>query len=265
MLIGKIRGGIMLHSFSRTEMLIGTENLKKLTQSTVAVFGIGGVGTYAAEALARSGVGHFILIDDDDICLTNINRQLHATRFTVGKSKVAEMAKRMKEINPRCNITEMQILYNEENRDQFDFCTYDYVIDAIDMVTAKLDLIETAKKHNVPIISAMGAGNKLNPTMLEVADIYDTEMCPLARVMRRELKKRHISSLKVVYSKEKPLAPIDLTANCRTSCICTNRDRTCDVRHQIPASISFVPSVSGLIIASEVVKDLIDITKRKSD
>lgn len=247
----------MLHSFSRTEMLIGTEGLNKLRNATVAIFGIGGVGTYAAEALARSAVGKFILVDDDDICLTNINRQIHATRFTVGKSKVETMAKRIKEINPRCEVEAMQILYNKENKNRFDFSQYDYVVDAIDMVTAKLDLIATCKEHNIPIISAMGAGNKLNPTMLEVADIYETEMCPLARVMRRELKRRKVKDLKVVYSKEKPLQPIELNANCKTNCICTNRDRTCDVRHQIPASISFVPSASGLIIASEIVKDLI--------
>lgn len=252
----------MLHSFSRTEMLIGTENLEKLRNSTIAIFGIGGVGTYTAEALARSGVGKFILIDDDDICLTNINRQIHATRFTVGKSKVEEMSTRIKQINPRAEVNAMQILYNEENRHKFNFDEYDYVVDAIDMVTAKLDLIQTCYEKDIPVISAMGAGNKLNPTQLEVTDIYQTEMCPLARVMRRELKKRNVKNLKVVYSKEKPLQPIDLTANCRTNCICTNRDRTCDVRHQIPASISFVPSVSGLIIASEVVKDIIDLDKR---
>ena len=255
----------MLHSFSRTEMLIGTQNLSKLKDATVAIFGIGGVGTYAAEALARSAVGTLVLIDDDDICLTNINRQLHATRKTVGKSKVGTMKDRILEINPRATVITQQLLYNEENRNQFDFDSYDYVVDAIDMVTAKLDLIETCNKKNIPLISAMGAGNKLNPTALEVADIYETSMCPLARVMRRELKKRNVTGLKVVYSKEKPLEPIDLTANCRTNCICTNRDRTCDVRHQIPASVSFVPSVSGLIIASEVVKDLIDLDNRKSD
>lgn len=250
----------MLHSFSRTEMLIGTDNLNKLKQSKIAIFGIGGVGTYAAEALARSGVGFFTLVDDDDICLTNINRQLHATRFTVGKSKVEMMAKRIKEINPRCEVDSRQILYNAETKDQFSFEEYDYVIDAIDMVTAKIDLIQTCKEKNVPIISAMGAGNKLNPTMLEVSDIYDTEMCPLARVMRRELKRRNVKDLKVVYSKEKPRNPIELNSNCKTNCICTNRDRTCDVRHQIPASISFVPSTSGLIIASEVIKDIIDLS-----
>lgn len=253
----------MLHSFSRTEMMIGTESLDTLKNSTVAIFGIGGVGTFAAEALARSAVGKFVLIDDDDICLTNINRQLHATRYTVGKSKVEMMKKRILEINPRCEVEAMQVLYNTESREQFNFNEYDYVIDAIDMVTAKLDLIETCKKHDVPVISAMGAGNKMNPTMLEVADIYDTEMCPLARVMRRELKRRNVKDLKVVYSKEKPLEPIDLQANCRNNCICTNRDRTCDVRHQIPASNSFVPSVSGLIIASEVVKDLIEYPNKK--
>ncbi|XMB86851.1 tRNA threonylcarbamoyladenosine dehydratase [Mycoplasmatota bacterium WC44] len=247
----------MLHAFSRTEMLIGTKGLLKLHNSKVAIFGIGGVGTYAAEALARSGVGTIVLIDDDDICLTNINRQLHATRKTVGKSKVETMKNRILEINPKCEVITHQLLYNAENADKLLFDDYDYVVDAIDMVTAKIDLIVRCTNRNIPIMSAMGAGNKMNPTELEVTDIYKTSVCPLARVMRRELKKRRIKKLKVVYSKELPMTPIELNANCKTNCICTNRDRTCDVRHQIPGSIAFVPSVSGLIIASEVVKDLI--------
>lgn len=251
----------MLHSFSRTEILIGTQALEKLKSSKVAVFGIGGVGTFVVEALARSAVGEFVLIDDDDICLTNINRQIHATRKTVGKSKVEEMKKRVLEINPDAKITAYKKLYNESSAEELLQDDYDYVVDAIDMVSAKLDLIERCKNKNIPIISAMGAGNKLDPTQLKVADIYETKMCPLARVMRKELKNRNIKDLKVVYSEEKALTPIDIDGGCKSNCICTNKDeidsRNCTARRQIPGSVSFVPSVSGLIIASEVVKDLI--------
>jgi len=246
----------MLHSFSRTEMLIGTEGLKTLYNSQVAVFGIGGVGTYAVEGLARSGVGSFVLVDDDDICLTNINRQIHATRKTVGKSKVELMKERILAINPKAQVEAHQLLYNSDSADKLLRDDYDYVVDAIDMVTAKLDLIERCTKRGIPIISAMGAGNKLNPTMLEVADIYETLICPLAKVIRRELRKRGVPSLKVVYSKEVPLTPQAVGGDCRTDCICPNKERTCVVRHQIPGSVAFVPSVSGMIIASEVVKDL---------
>jgi len=246
----------MLHAFSRTEMLIGTEGLNILANSKIAVFGIGGVGTFAVEALARSAVGSFVLADDDDVCLTNINRQIHATRKTVGKAKVEVMKDRILSINPKAKVESFKMLYNTESAEQLLADDYDYVIDAIDMVSAKLDLIERCTKRNIPIISAMGAGNKLNPTMLEVADIYETSICPLARVIRRELRKRGIPSLKVVYSKEKPLTPQAVGGDCKTDCICPNKDRTCAARHQIPGSVSFVPSVSGLIIASEVVKDL---------
>lgn len=247
----------MLHEFSRTEMVIGTEALNRLRKSTVAVFGIGGVGTYVVEGLVRSGVGKFILVDDDDICLTNINRQLHATRKTVGKSKVEVMKERVIEINPKAKVIVYKELYNFESAERLLSDEYDYVVDAIDMVSAKLDLIERCSKRNISIISSMGAGNKLNPTMLEVDDIYNTTICPLARVMRRELRKRGIESLKVIYSKETPIEPITLEGDCKTDCICTNKDRTCVERRQIPGSVSFVPSVAGLIIASEVVKDII--------
>ncbi|AFS78735.1 molybdopterin/thiamine biosynthesis protein ThiF [Gottschalkia acidurici 9a] len=254
----------MLHSFSRTEILIGTEALEKLKNSKVAVFGIGGVGTFAVEALARSGVGELVLVDDDDICLTNINRQIHATRKTVGKAKVEVMKERILDINPDVKVTIYKKLYNSETAEELLSDDYDYVIDAIDMVSAKLDLIERCKNRDIPIISAMGAGNKLNPTMLEVEDIYKTSICPLAKVMRRELKRRNIKDLKVVYSKEKPITPLEIGGGCKTNCICPNKDensRSCTVRRQIPGSVSFVPSVSGLIIASEVVKD---ITKERS-
>ncbi|MTI71724.1 MAG: tRNA threonylcarbamoyladenosine dehydratase [Firmicutes bacterium] len=242
----------MLHEFSRTELIIGTKGLNKLKESTIAVFGIGGVGTFAVEGLARSGVGRFIIVDDDDICLTNINRQIHATRKTVGKSKVKVMKERINDINPNAKVIAYKELYNSESAEKLLSCKYDYVIDAIDMVSAKLDLIERCTKKDIPIISSMGAGNKLNPTMLEVSDIYDTSMCPLARVMRKELRKRNIEKLKVIYSKEKPIKPKEIKGDYKT-----NEDKINAQKRQIPGSTSFVPSVAGLIIASEVVKDII--------
>lgn len=250
----------MLHAFSRTEMLIGTEGLEKLKGSTVAVFGVGGVGTFAIEGLVRSGLGKIALVDDDDICLTNVNRQLHATRKTVGQAKVEAMKERVLTINPKVEVVIHRELYNAESAERLLLDEYDYVIDAIDMVSAKLDLIERCKKRGIPVISSMGAGNKLNPAMFEVTDIYKTSMCPLAKVMRKELKARGVKKLKVVYSKEKPMKPIELTSNCNTNCICTNKDRTCIERRQIPGSVAFVPSVMGLIIASEVVKDITGVT-----
>ncbi|ABW19247.1 tRNA threonylcarbamoyladenosine dehydratase [Alkaliphilus oremlandii] len=247
-----------LHSFSRTELLIGTTGLENLKNSKIAVFGIGGVGTFAVEALARSGVGKFVLVDDDDICLTNINRQIHALRSTVGKSKVETMKARILDINPKAEVIAYQELYNSESAERLLSDDYDYVIDAIDMVTAKLDLIERCKNRGIKIISCMGAGNKLDPTRLEISDIYKTSVCPLAKVMRKELRKRGVKDLKVIYSKEEPITPLEIESNCKTNCICTKKDRTCTVKHQIPGSVSFVPSVAGLIIASQVVKDLIN-------
>lgn len=249
----------MLHAFSRTEMLIGIDGLDKLKKSKIAVFGIGGVGTFAVEALARCGIGSFVLIDDDDICLTNINRQIHATRKTIGNPKVDAMKDRILEINPSSCVEAYKELYNSKSAERLLSTDYDYVIDAIDMVSAKIDLIERCKSMGISIISSMGAGNKLNPTMLEVADIYDTSVCPLAKVMRKELRNRGIDSLKVVYSKEKPIKPEVGNGDCSTDCICPNKDRTCAAKRQIPGSVSFVPSVSGLIIASEVVKDILSI------
>lgn len=249
----------MLHEFSRTEMVIGTEGLNKLRKSKIAVFGIGGVGTFAVEGLVRSGVGSFVLVDDDDVCLTNINRQIHATRETVGKAKVEVMKDRILKINPKAEVITFKELYNKESAERLLSDDYDYVVDAIDMVSAKLDLIERCTKRGISIISSMGAGNKLNPTMLEVADIYGTSICPLARVMRRELRKRNIEKLKVIYSKEKPIEPKEIAGDCKTNCICPSKDRTCVERRQIPGSVSFVPSVAGLIIASEVVKDIAEI------
>ena len=246
-----------LHSFSRTEMLLGTEGLHDLYKKKVAVFGIGGVGTFTAEALARSGVGKLVLVDDDDICLTNINRQIHALRSTVGKPKVDVMKKRILDINPKAEVTAFRKLYNSESADELLDSSYDYVIDAIDMVSSKLDLAERCTGMNIPIISCMGAGNKLDPAKFKVADIFSTSICPLARVMRKELRKRGIKKLKVVYSREIPMAPIEVENNCFTDCICPSKERTCTERRQIPGSVSFVPSVAGLIIAAEVVKGLL--------
>ena len=248
----------MLNQYSRTELLLGKEAMEKLWQSRIAVFGIGGVGGYAVEALARSGIGSLDLIDDDRVCLTNINRQIYATRKTVGKYKVDVAAERILEINPAINVVTYKTFYTPETAEQFDFEKYDYIIDAIDTVTGKIELVLQAQKVNVPIIRSMGAGNKVDPTAFEVADIYKTSICPLARVMRRELKKRNVKSLKVVYSKEPPMTPIDdMTISCRTNCICPpGTARKCTERRQVPGSNAFVPSVVGLIIAGEVIKDL---------
>lgn len=249
----------MLYEFSRTELLIGKEAMEKLARSTVAVFGIGGVGTFAVEGLVRSGVGKLVLIDDDCICLTNINRQIHATRKTVGKPKVEVMKDRILEINPRAQVLNHQTFYMPEYASDLVSKDYDYIIDAIDTVTAKIDLIINAQKLNIPIISCMGAGNKLDPSKFEIADIYNTSVCPLAKVMRRELRKRGVDDLKVVYSKEAPVKPLENEeTSCRLNCICPRDSaRTCNVRRSIPGSIAFVPSVAGMLMAGEVIKDLI--------
>ncbi|MDR1131992.1 MAG: tRNA threonylcarbamoyladenosine dehydratase [Oscillospiraceae bacterium] len=248
----------MLDEFSRTRLLLGKPGMAKLRAASVAVFGLGGVGSYAAEALARCGVGAIALFDDDRICVTNINRQLLATHRTVGHKKAEEMKNRILEINPRCAVAVNAVFYCEENAGEFPLGQYDYVVDAIDTVSSKLVLIERAKRANVPIISCMGAGNKLDPTKFEVADIMKTSVCPLARVMRKELRARGISALKVVYSRERVTAPIaDDETSCRYHCVCPpDSGRSCGVRRQIPGSISFVPPVAGFILAAEVVKDL---------
>lgn len=237
--------------------------MEKLYQARVAVFGIGGVGGYTVEALARSGIGTLDLIDDDRVCLTNVNRQLFATRKTVGQYKVDVAEERILQINPKAAVHKYKTFYSPQSADQFDFTQYDYIVDAIDTVTGKLELVLQAKEAGVPIISSMGAGNKVDPTAFEIADIYETSVCPLARVMRRELKKRGIEKLKVVYSKEPPLTPIDdMTISCRTHCICPpGTARKCTQRRQVPGSNAFVPSVVGLIIAGEVVKDLSGFTR----
>ena len=248
----------MLNQFSRTELLLGQEGMEKLYRARVAVFGIGGVGGYTVEALARSGVGTLDLIDDDKVCLTNLNRQIFATRKTVGQYKVDVAQQRILEINPKAVVHTYKTFYAPQTAELFDFSQYDYVVDAIDTITGKLELVEQAEKAGVPIISSMGAGNKMDPTAFEVADIYETSVCPLARVMRKELKKRGIEKLKVVYSKEPPMTPIDdMAISCRTNCICPpGTARKCTQRRQVPGSNAFVPSVVGLIIAGEVVKDL---------
>lgn len=248
----------MLNQFSRTELLFGKEGMDRLYGSRVAIFGIGGVGGYTAEALARSGVGSLDLIDDDRVCLTNINRQIFALHSTVGQYKVDVAKDRILEINPKAEVRTYKTFYTPETADQFDFTLYDYIVDAIDTVTGKLELVMQAEKAGVPIISCMGAGNKMDPTAFEVADIYETSICPLARVMRQELRKRGVKGLKVVYSREPAMTPIDdMAISCRTHCICPpGTARKCTQRRQVPGSNAFVPSVAGLIIAGEVVKDL---------
>jgi tRNA A37 threonylcarbamoyladenosine dehydratase len=248
----------MLNQFSRTELLFGSEGMEKLKNARVAVFGIGGVGGYTVEALARSGIGSLDLIDDDKVCLTNINRQIIATRKTVGKYKVDVMKERVLDINPKAVVTTHQCFYSAETADQFNFSDYDYIVDAIDTVSAKIEMVLRAQEKNVPIISCMGAGNKLDPTKFEVTDIYKTSVCPLAKVMRRELKVRGVKKLKVVYSKELPTKPKeDMSISCRTNCICPpGTVRKCTAKRQIPGSNAFVPSVAGLIIAGEVIKDI---------
>lgn len=239
----------MLHEFSRTELLIGTKGLEKLKNSTVLIFGIGGVGGHALEGLARSGVGNFILVDNDTINLTNLNRQIIATTKTIGKAKVEVAKERMLEINKDVKVKTFQTFYLPGNTDEILDLKCDYIIDAIDTVTAKIDLVLEANKRNIPIISSMGMGNKLDPTKIEVSDIYKTSVCPLARVMRRELRNRQVKSLKVVYSKEEPIKPIDLKD--------INEELINSMKKQIPGSVAFVPSVAGLIMAGVVVRDLI--------
>lgn len=248
-----------MNQFSRTELLIGKEGIERLANSRVAIFGIGGVGGYTVEALARSGVGEFDLIDDDRVCLTNINRQILATRSTVGKYKVDVAMERILDINPRAQVHVYKTFYMPDTADQFDFSVYDYVVDAIDTVTGKLQLVEQAYRTGTRIISSMGAGNKMDASAFQVADISKTSVCPLAKVMRRELRKRGIKKLKVVYSTELPIEPKETEElSCKNHCVCPpGTARKCTVRRQIPGSTAFVPSVAGLIIAGEVVKDLI--------
>ena len=244
----------MLEQFSRTGLLLGPDAIELLNSKRVAVFGIGGVGGYVCEALVRSGIGAFDLIDDDKVCLSNLNRQIIATQKTVGKYKVEVMRDRMLDINPDAKIKIHKCFFLPENADDFPFSEYDYVVDAVDTVTAKIELIMRAQREGAPIISAMGAGNKLDPGRFKVADIYDTNICPLARVMRRELKKRNVLSLKVVYSDEPPISPLeDVSINNTEDGIAPVAQHA---RRSTPGSTSFVPGVAGLMIAGEIIKDL---------
>ena len=247
----------MLNQFSRTQLLLGQDGMDRLANARVAVFGVGGVGGFTVEALARSGVGAIDLIDDDKVCLTNINRQIIALRSTVGKYKVDVAAERLHDINQNIQVNTYKTFYMPDTAHQFDFSQYDYVVDAIDTITGKLELVMQAHKAGTPIICSMGAGNKLDPTAFRVADIYKTSVDPLARVMRHELRKRGIKKLKVVYSEEPPMRPVDdMASSCRTNCICPpGAEHKCTERRDIPGSNAFVPSLVGLIIAGEVIKD----------
>lgn len=253
----------MSRQFARTQLLLGPEAMEKLAHSRVAVFGVGGVGGYVCEALARSGVGAFDLIDDDKVCLTNINRQIIATRKTIGKYKVEVMREQILDINPSADIRVYKCFFLPENADEFPFDEYDYVVDAVDTVTAKIELVMKAQEKGVRIMSSMGAGNKLDASAFRVADIYKTKVCPLAKVMRRELKKRGIKKLKVVYSEEKALTPLeDESISCRSNCVCPpGTEHKCTDRRAIPGSVAFVPPVAGLIIVGEVIKDLCEIKR----
>ena len=237
----------MDEQFSRSQLLLGGEAMTKLAGARVAVFGVGGVGGYTVEALARCGVGMLALIDNDTVSISNLNRQILATHSTVGRLKVDVARERVLDINPACVVRTYPCFYLPDTADQFDFTQYDYIVDAIDTVTGKLLLAERAAEANTPIISAMGTGNKLDPTAFQVADISQTSMCPLARVMRKELKKRGIVHLKVVYSREEPLSPVGGEAEAARL-----------GKRQIPGSVSFVPGAAGLILAGAVIKDLID-------
>ncbi|CDB31430.1 uBA/THIF-type NAD/FAD binding protein [Clostridium sp. CAG:575] len=249
----------MLNQFSRTELLIGKEGIKKLQKAKVAIFGIGGVGSFVVEGLVRAGVENFVLVDDDKICLTNLNRQIIATRKTIGKYKVDVMKERILEINPNANVETYQEFYMPNSENKILDKTIDYVVDSIDTVTAKIELVMNCNELGIPIISSMGTGNKLDPSRFEITDIYKTSICPLAKVMRKELRKREIKKLKVIYSKEEPIKPDEtLECSCKTNCICPpGTKRICAERNQVPGSISFVPSVAGLMIAGEVIKDII--------
>ncbi|MTK13700.1 MAG: tRNA threonylcarbamoyladenosine dehydratase [Clostridiaceae bacterium] len=246
------------HSLSRTELLVGKEALEKLSNSKVVVFGLGGVGSFTLEALVRAGVGHLVLVDDDTVCLTNINRQIHANFDTISKPKVEVLRDRVLRINPKCTVEIHQTFVKEDKIAEIIPLDTDYVVDAIDTVSSKLSLIVWCKEHNIDIISCMGTGNKLDPTRFKIVDIYDTKICPLAKVMRYELRKREIKNLKVLFSDEMPMKPkLEEVVTCKEGCVCTGGTKKCSAKRQIPGSISFVPPVAGMIIGGEVVKDII--------
>lgn len=251
------------HSLSRTELLIGEEGLDKLKNSKVVVFGVGGVGSFTVEALTRAGVGELVLIDDDTVCLTNLNRQIHATYKTISQPKVDVMKERILSINRSCNVITHQVFVTADNIPELIPDDADYVVDAIDTVSAKIALVEYCTKKNIKIISSMGTGNKFDPTMFKISDIYKTKVCPLAKVMRYELKKRGIKKLKVLYSEETPVKPrVEDVVTCKTGCVCTGGTKKCASKRQIPGSISFVPPVAGMIIGGEVIKDILGINKK---
>ena len=250
------------HSLSRTELLIGKEGLDKLRNSKVVVFGVGGVGSYTIEALARAGIGELILIDDDTVCLTNLNRQIHATMKTISQPKVEVMKERIKLINTKCNVITHQTFVTVDNIKDIIPDDTDYVVDAIDTVSAKLGLAEYCYKKGIRIMSSMGTGNKLDPTQFKVTDVFKTKICPLAKVMRHELRKRGVDKLKVVYSEEIPLKPkTEDVVTCKTGCVCTGGTKKCAAKRQIPGSISFVPPVAGMIIAGEVIRDILGVQR----
>ena len=249
---------MLQHSLSRTELLIGKDALDKLANSKVMVFGVGGVGSFTVEALARAGVGNLILVDDDTVCLTNLNRQIHATYKTISKNKVEVMKERVLSVNRNCNVETIQVFVTPDNLEEIIPDDVDDVVDAIDTVSAKIALAVYCEQKGIKLMSSMGTGNKLNPAEFKVADIYNTKVCPLAKVMRYELRKRGVKKLKVVYSEEMPRKPkVEDVVTCKTGCVCTGGTKKCSAKRQIPGSVSFVPPVAGMIIASEVVKDLI--------
>lgn len=251
---------MLQHSLSRTELLIGKDGLEKLRNSKVVVFGIGGVGSFTVEALARSGVGTLVLVDDDTVCLTNLNRQIHATYDTLSKSKVEVMKERILSINKKCEVITHQVFVTADNIGDIVTDDVDYVVDAIDTITAKLALAVYCQDKNIKIISSMGTGNKLDPTQFKVTDIYKTKVCPLAKVMRYELRKRGVKALKVVYSEEVPMKPqAEDVVTCKTGCVCTGGTKKCSSKRQIPGSVSFVPPVAGMIIASVVIRDMLEL------
>lgn len=248
----------MQHKFSRTELIIGAGGLGKLSHSKVIVFGVGGVGSYTVEALARAGIGELVMVDYDDICLTNVNRQLHALHSTVGEAKVEVMKKRVLDINPGIKVSAAKEFFAQESADKFLTPDVTYVVDAIDTVSSKISLVVECKRRGIPIICSMGAGNKLDPGAFKVADIAETQICPLAKAMRKMLRKQGIErGVKVVYSPEVPLEPDKAFVDCKVNCICPNQDGHCTKKRKIPGSISFVPSVVGLIMAGVVVNDIL--------
>ncbi len=248
------------HRFSRSELLIGSEKLEELKNSKVVVLGVGGVGSYAVEALARSGVSNLVLVDDDDICLTNTNRQVHALKSTIGKNKVLAMKERVLEINPNCEVTTFNTFVDKDNVGEVVPLDTDFVIDAIDTVTAKIATVLFCQENNINLITCLGTGNKFHPEMFEITDIYKTKVCPLAKVMRYELKRRGVKKLTVLYSKEIPTKPkTGDIISCKEGCVCTGDNKKCTIRRQIPGSMSYVPPVAGFLIASHVVNKIIGV------